>query len=182
MKFSTLLVLFSLASECAGQIKIPLGHGPSIFSKNTNKKKVIMSKIRQMSNQLVHDDFWTSFASVDPTPDTDLINYNNRQYIGYAYFGDPQQLTDVMFDTGSSKVWAYDHTNCVNCPEGDRFYESDISKSYLQDTVNDTPLTIEYEIGSITGHLVYDDFCFNLDNKVKSCLETPIKFMAVNKA
>ena len=67
--------------------------------------------------------------------DLDLINYHDLTYYGTLWFfnNDPPQQLKVVFDTGSSWVWA-GVEGCDGCPQSnllnqDQLYECSIGKT-----------------------------------------------------
>jgi hypothetical protein len=58
-----------------------------------------------------------------------LKNYGNVQYIGKVAFGNPLQLLDVVFDTGSSDTWI-PSLDCAVCGSHNRF-EYPLSTTFL---------------------------------------------------
>lgn len=80
-----------------------------------------------------------------------LSNFKNSQYIAKIGIGNPPQMIDVIFDTGSSNFWI-NSSKCRN-PEClmHKSFNSTLSKSYLKGEKK-----VEVEFGS---GVIYGSFC-----------------------
>jgi hypothetical protein len=83
-----------------------------------------------------------------------LSNYKNSQYIGNIEVGNPPQLIDVIFDTGSSNFWI----TSKRCPD-----EGCIIHKQFDDTQStsyhklDTRVEVEFGSGTVEGSFCKDN-------------------------
>lgn len=86
-----------------------------------------------------------------------LKNYANTQYYGSVTIGSPPQYFQVIFDTGSSKMWV-PKTGCTNCGNliinAKSKYDHDLSQTYQPDG---SDFAIVYGSGSVSGYFSVDD-------------------------
>lgn len=91
-------------------------------------------------------------------------NYDDVEYIGTVAIGSPNQLFDVVFDTGSSNLWIPSVTcDDAGC-QGKHKYNSSASSTYSK---NGKPISISYGTGSMDGFLDNDSVSlagFDLNN------------------
>lgn len=97
----------------------------------------------------------------DPVP---IHNYENAQFFGPIEIGTPKQKFNVVFDTGSSNLWA-PSKKCTNCGLHPR-YDSTKSSTYV---ANGTLWNITYGSGPVGGFLSSDSVTVG-DVEVKGSL------------
>lgn len=81
-----------------------------------------------------------------------LTSYENNQYMGQVGIGNPPQMLNVIFDTGSSDLWV----PAKNCRgnANKRFYDSSKSTTFKSDGA---PFKLNYVIGATRGEWSVDD-------------------------
>lgn len=99
-------------------------------------------------------------------------------------FGIPSQKVNIMFDTGSAWTWLYTLEGCQEngnkCPGVDKYSEN-ISGTESINTSDVREMSLEYELGEVSGSLISDKFCFTPNNST-ACLADPITFLGVSSA
>merc|ERR1711976_451377 len=81
-----------------------------------------------------------------PTPIV-IDDYQNAQYYGEIGIGTPAQKVNVVYDTGSSNLWA-PNPDCCGAFSRHHFYKHDQSSTY---TANGTEFKIRYGSGPVSG-------------------------------
>ena len=82
--------------------------------------------------------------------DINITDYMNTQYYGEIGIGTPQQMFNVIFDTGSSNLWV-PSTECNSCKHSK--YNHDKSSTYISDG---SDFNIQYGSGKVNGFLSND--------------------------
>jgi len=96
-------------------------------------------------------------------PEVKITNYMSAQYFGPVSIGTPQQVFNVIFDTGSSNLWVIDAKCKSQYCQGEHGtpkkhqFDSTKSSTYKAET---TKFSIQYGSGSCNGHLAKDTFDF----------------------
>jgi cathepsin D len=80
-----------------------------------------------------------------------ISNFENAQYYGPISIGTPEQVFQVIYDTGSSNLWV-PSSKCGFCLH--KKYQSSQSSTY---TANGTAFYIEYGSGALSGFLSNDN-------------------------
>ncbi|KAL4166804.1 hypothetical protein KRP22_014056 [Phytophthora ramorum] len=96
----------------------------------------------------------TQDAAQPPLPSAKRVtlqNFGNVQYIGTVGFGNPPQLMDVVFDTGSSDTWI-PSSSCESCGSHHQ-YDAQKSTTFLD---TEEKFYDAYGSGSVSGTVVVD--------------------------
>ncbi|KAM9325265.1 pepsin A-like [Gastrophryne carolinensis] len=146
MKLLLLLGLVALA-QC-GVVKVPLRKGESLRSRLTRLGLLGDYLKRHPYNPATK--YFPSLAQESSEP---LQNYMDIEYFGTISIGTPPQSFTVIFDTGSANLWVPSvYCSSPACTNHHRFDPQ--QSSTFQGT--NTPLSIQYGTGSMTGILGYD--------------------------
>jgi pepsin A len=133
--------LFDLIEK--SQKNIETNYSMKNFRKNLNKK--IESQPRFIQGKLKNPKKTLSNMAIF------LSNFKNSQYIAKIGIGNPPQMIDVIFDTGSSNFWI-NSSKCRN--KGcliNQSYNSTLSNTYIKGGKK-----VEVEFGS---GIIYGSFC-----------------------
>ncbi|XP_075698966.1 pepsin A-like [Rhinoderma darwinii] len=146
MKLLLVLALVTLA-EC-GVVKVPLRKGESLRSR-LNRLGLLGDYLHKHSYNPATK-YFPSLAQASGEP---LQNYMDIEYFGTISIGTPPQSFTVIFDTGSSNLWvpsvACSSPACTN----HHMFNPQESSTFQ---ATNTPLSIQYGTGSMTGYLGYD--------------------------
>jgi len=126
------VVLAALCANAYASLKIPL------------HKMRTMRKIYHDNNMAVPQPV-NKYAG--DAPDVDLRNFMDSQYYGTVSIGSPGQDFKMIFDTGSSNLWAPSST-CKQCGFLKNKYTSGKSRTYKP---NGTEFKILYGSGPVSG-------------------------------
>ncbi|KAM8923916.1 pepsin A-like [Pelodytes ibericus] len=145
MKILLLLGLVVL-SECL--VKVPLRKGESFRQRLTRLGLLGDYLKRHPYNPATK--YFPELAQSSAEP---LQNYMDLEYFGTISIGTPPQEFTVIFDTGSANLWV----PSVYCssPACTNHHMFNPQKSSTFQSTN-TPLSIQYGTGSMTGFLGYD--------------------------
>lgn len=94
-----------------------------------------------------------------------LSNFKNSQYIGSISVGNPPQLIDIIFDTGSSNFWI-NSSKCIN--KGCLMHKSFNAKKSTSYQKGDKRVEVEFGSGIINGVFCKDSISignFKVENQ-----------------
>lgn len=103
----------------------------------------------------IADSKYESLLKSDSTLRTTVVklkSYENNQYMGQVGIGNPPQMLNVIFDSGSSDLWV----PAKNCKGNayKNFYDSSKSSTFKSDGA---PFKVNYVIGATRGEWSVDD-------------------------
>ncbi|KAM9326654.1 pepsin A-like [Gastrophryne carolinensis] len=146
MKFFILLGLVVLA-QCV-MVKVPLRKRESLRS--------CLNRLGLLGDYLKRNPYNPAtkyFPTLAQTTSEPLQNYMDLEYFGTISIGTPPQSFTVIFDTGSANLWVpsvyCSSAACTNHP----MFNPQQSSTFQ---VSNTPLSIQYGSGSMTGTVGYD--------------------------
>ncbi|XP_073542217.1 pepsin A-like isoform X1 [Phyllobates terribilis] len=148
MKLLLLLGIISLAG--CDVVKVPLRKGESLRSR-LNRLGLLGDYLQKHPYNPATKYFpISSLAESSAEP---LQNYMDIEYFGTISIGTPPQSFTVIFDTGSSNLWVPSvYCSSQACTSHHMFNPQ--QSSTFQAT--NTPVSIQYGTGSMTGFLGYD--------------------------
>jgi len=135
MKFCLAASTLVLAS--AGIHKVKLTHKPL---------KIETLKTMERSVKVTYGELGEATGIV-------INNYQDAQYYGEIQMGTPPQTIRVIYDTGSSNLWASNKK--PGLLSSHKYYDYTKSSSYV---ANGTTFNIEYGSGPVAGHYSADTF------------------------
>ncbi|KAM5129876.1 pepsin A-like [Mantella aurantiaca] len=146
MKILIFLALVVL-SEC-GVVRVPLRKGESLRAR--------LSRLGLLGDYLSkyhYNPATKYFPSLAQASGEPLQNYMDIEYFGTISIGTPPQSFTVIFDTGSSNLWVPSvYCSSPACTNHHMFNPK--QSSTFQAT--NTPVSIQYGTGSMSGFLGYD--------------------------
>ncbi|XP_075436760.1 pepsin A-like [Ascaphus truei] len=145
MKILLLLGLVVL-SECL--VKVPLRKGESLRSRL--RRQGLLGDYLNKHPYNPASKYFPTLAQASGEP---LQNYMDIEYFGTISIGSPPQEFTVIFDTGSANLWV----PSVYCssPACNNHHKFNPQQSSTFQATN-TPVSIQYGTGSMTGVLGYD--------------------------
>uniref|UniRef100_A0A8C5Q6P1 Peptidase A1 domain-containing protein n=1 Tax=Leptobrachium leishanense TaxID=445787 RepID=A0A8C5Q6P1_9ANUR len=145
MKILLLLGLVVL-SEC--MVKVPLRKGESLRSRLNR-----LGLLGDYLDKHPYNPATKYFPELAQASGEPLQNYMDIEYFGTISIGTPAQEFTVIFDTGSSNLWVPSvYCSSQACTNHHMFNPQ--QSSTFQAT--NTPVSIQYGTGSMTGFLGYD--------------------------
>lgn len=135
-----LIIAMALVPFSDAMIKIPL-----------SKFKSIRQLKKEMGIETAENRYNQKYTKYSDNP-VIVHNYEDAQFFGPISLGTPPQTLNVIFDTGSSNLWA-PAANCSNCGALKKKYDSSKSSTYIP---NGTEWKIEYGSGPVSGYLSAD--------------------------
>ncbi|KAG7472594.1 hypothetical protein MATL_G00110440 [Megalops atlanticus] len=143
MKWALVLLGLVALSEC--MTKIPL-----IKGKSMRQALIEAGKLEEFLEKYPYDlaSKYSNFASNMP-----MYNYMDIEYISVITIGTPPQSFKVLPDTGSANLWVPSvYCNSYACSNHQKFNPA-LSSTFR---ALNTPVSISYGTGSMTGFLGYD--------------------------
>lgn len=93
-----------------------------------------------------------TYPKLDGPNDVVIHDYQGVSFYGPISVGTPEQVFEVIYDTGSSNLWV-PSTQCDSSCAGKKEYNSNASTSYV---ANGTPFNIQYGSGPCSGVMAYE--------------------------
>jgi hypothetical protein len=143
MKFGLAASTFALAS--AAVHKVPLVHKPLKIQDRVSMERSV---------QVTYGEFGQPTSIV-------INNYQDAQYYGEIDIGTPAQTVRVIYDTGSSNLWASNQKPGLLSKH--QYYDHSKSSSYV---ANGTTFNIQYGSGPVSGVYSADTIAIG-SNKVE---------------
>jgi hypothetical protein len=143
MKFS--LAVSSLVLASAAVHKVPLTHKPL---------KIEDLKTMERSVKVTYGEYGQPSSIV-------INNYQDAQYYGDISIGSPAQKVRVIYDTGSSNLWASNKK--PGLLSSHKYYDHSKSSTYV---ANGTTFNIQYGSGPVSGIYSADNIAIG-ENKVE---------------
>lgn len=140
-----ILSALALAGSATAMVKIPLFKMQTMRDAYRESGVAIVDQYDKYSEYMPHD----NLGKDDPVP---IHNFQDAQFFGPLSVGNPPQVMNVIFDTGSSNLWVPSST-CSDCGKHP-LYKSASSSTY---TKNGTAFHIQYGSGPVDGFLSTDD-------------------------
>jgi hypothetical protein len=143
MKFG--LVASTVALASAAVHKVPLAHKPLKIEDRVSMERSV---------QVTYGEFGQPTSIV-------INNYQDAQYYGEIDIGTPGQTVRVIYDTGSSNLWASNQK--PGLLSSHKYYDHSKSSSYV---ANGTTFNIQYGSGPVSGVYSADTIAIG-SNKVE---------------
>ncbi|KAJ8265844.1 hypothetical protein COCON_G00149430 [Conger conger] len=142
MKWALVFLGLVALSECL--VRVPLMKGKSMRQSLMEQGK--LEEFLQKYNDLSAK--YNNFMS-----DLPMYNYLDIEYVSVISIGTPPQSFRILPDTGSANLWVPSiYCNSQACSNHRKFNPS-LSSTYR---AQNTPVSIQYGTGSMTGFLGYD--------------------------
>ncbi|KAI6212858.1 Peptidase A1 domain-containing protein [Aphelenchoides besseyi] len=158
------MILKLIAFLAAAQLIAGVTFNTTLINRETLSQRLIKEKkfdeyriLKRVKHGMRH----RQFSQKNDVARQPFYDYNDAEYLGQITIGTPEQLFNVILDTGSSNLWIPDK-QCKNSKlasnrqgpcDGKHHFESSKSKSYTKDG---RTWDIQYGTGSASGFLGID--------------------------
>eukprot|EP00746_Dinoflagellata_sp_MGD_P017033 gnl/MRDRNA2_/MRDRNA2_138838_c0_seq1.p1 gnl/MRDRNA2_/MRDRNA2_138838_c0~~gnl/MRDRNA2_/MRDRNA2_138838_c0_seq1.p1 ORF type:complete len:472 (-),score=84.61 gnl/MRDRNA2_/MRDRNA2_138838_c0_seq1:212-1627(-) len=153
MNMRELMWYLSVTSAAGGVIDVPLKHVPKTASelKDSALRRAdrfqLLSSLHMSANAMVVP----LSVSKNALRSVSLIDFLDSEYFGVVEIGTPPQKFQVIYDTGSDRLWV-PSTTCRKCKKFPRF-DSSKSSTFVK---NGTSFVNVYGSGACAGHVSRD--------------------------
>ncbi|XP_006628507.1 pepsin A-like [Lepisosteus oculatus] len=145
MKWAIVLLGLVALSEC--MTKVPL-----LKRKSMRKALMEQGKLEEFLQKYPYD-LASKYSRYATTSNLPMHNYMDIEYIATISIGTPPQSFIVLPDTGSANLWVPSiYCSSLACSNHHK-YNPSLSSTYR---ALNTPVSIAYGTGSMTGFLAYD--------------------------